>query len=115
MPRVASVDMEISGRSFARGACILPMTGSANRDPRVFDAPDEFDITRKRTAHLSFGGGIHCCLGAALARAELQVALPLLAERLENPWPAGPAEWRPPTEAVYGPERLPIAYRVRNG
>lgn len=113
MPRVATADVDLFGRSFARGAFLLPITGSANRDPRVFEAADEFDIHRKRSAHLTFGGGIHFCLGAALARVELQEVLPMLAERLLDPIPAGPADWRPPTEAVYGPERLPIAYRIR--
>ena len=113
LPRIATVDVEIHGRRFASGDCLLPITGSANRDARVFESPDRFDITCKRSTHLTFGGGIHHCLGAALARAELQVALSMLASRLSDLRDAGPAEWRPPTEAVFGPTRLPIRCRVR--
>jgi len=112
LPRVAAADIELCGLPFARGDWILPITGSANRDPRVFASPDSFDIARPRSPHLSFGGGIHFCLGAALARVELQVALPILASRLHEISAAGQAPWRPPTEAVYGPVRLPIAYRA---
>jgi cytochrome P450 len=96
----------------AAGACILPITGSANRDESIFDAADAFDITRKRPVHLTYGGGIHYCLGAALAKVELQESLPRLAKTLRNPIPAGPGDWLPPTEAVYGPTRLPIRYAM---
>jgi cytochrome P450 len=91
---------------------VLPITGSANRDASVFEAADILDISRRRTTHLTYGGGIHYCLGAALARVELQEALPLLASRLLEPTAAGPGEWLPPTEAVYGPVRLPIRYQT---
>jgi cytochrome P450 len=111
LPRIAKVDVEVNGVAFAAGACVLPITGSANRDAAVFEAADTLDISRKRTPHLTYGGGIHYCLGAALARVELQEALPLLARRLLDPTPAGPGEWLPPTEAVYGPNRLPIRYQ----
>jgi len=112
LPRIAKADVELNGVTFAEGTCVLPITGSANRDASVFDAADTLDITRKRTSHLTFGGGIHYCLGAALARVELGEALPLLASRLLDPSPAGPGEWLPPTEAVYGPVRLPMRYRL---
>jgi cytochrome P450 len=111
LPRIAKTDIELNGTPFAAGTCVLPITGSANRDASVFEAADTLDISRERTAHLTYGGGIHYCLGAALARLELQEALPLLANRLLDPSPAGPDEWLPPTEAVYGPVRLPIRYR----
>lgn len=111
VPRIAKVDVEVNGVRFPAGACIVPVTGSANRDARVFEAADTFDISRTRAPHLTYGGGTHYCLGAALARVELQEALPLLAGRLLEPTPAGPAEWLPPTEGVYGPVRLPIRYQ----
>jgi cytochrome P450 len=111
LPRIAKVDIELNDLEFAAGSCVLPITGSANRDASVFEAADTLDISRRRTTHLTYGGGIHYCLGAALARVELQEALPLLASRLLEPTPDGPGEWLPPTEAVYGPVRLPIRYQ----
>jgi len=113
VPRIATTDVEVGGRLFPRGSFILPITGAANRDPQVFVEPDRFDIARKRDTHLTFGGGIHHCLGAALARAQLQITLPLLARRLGELQADGPATWLPPTEAVYGPLSLPVAYRSR--
>jgi len=112
VPRIASDDLSWNGLEVQRGACFLPVVGSANRDAAVFEQADRFDITRKvergQPGHLAFGGGIHYCLGAALARAELQEALPILAERLTTLELAGPGEWLPPTEAVYGPIKLPL-------
>jgi cytochrome P450 len=112
VPRVAKVDVELSGLMLPAGSCVLPVTGSANRDETVFDRPDTLDITRTRTAHLTFGGGIHYCLGAVLARVELAEALPRLAQRIRDPRAAGTATWLPPTEAVYGPLSLPIYFRA---
>jgi cytochrome P450 len=111
VPRIAKTDVELNGLALAAGSCVLPVTGSANRDATVFHDADMLDITRPRVHHLTFGGGIHFCLGAALARVELQEALPRLAGAMRDPQPAGPAEWLPPTEAVYGPLRLPVRYR----
>jgi cytochrome P450 len=110
VPRVAKVDVELNGLALAAGSCVLPVTGSANRDESVFERPDVLDITRPRTAHLTFGGGIHFCLGAALARVELAEALPRLAIRIRDPRADGPGTWLPPTEAVYGPLSLPVRY-----
>jgi cytochrome P450 len=112
VPRIAKVDVELQGTVFAAGTCLLPVTGSANRDGDVFEHADTFDIGRKRAAQLTFGGGVHYCLGAALARVQLQEALPRLATGLRNPVQVGEADWLPPTEAVYGPTRLPIAFKA---
>jgi cytochrome P450 len=85
---------------------------AANRDPRAFDEPDAFDITRPRSAtQLTFGGGVHYCLGAALARAELEEALPLLARRLRNLAVAGDVQWRK-LATIRGPEVLPVSYAL---
>lgn len=110
VPRIAKVPIELKDLTLAAGSCVLPVTGSANRDETVFDRPDVLDITRPRTAHLTFGGGIHYCLGAVLARVELTEALPRLAARIHRPRAAAPGTWLPPTEAVYGPLSLPIRY-----
>ena len=110
VPRMAKVDVQLNDLTLTAGSCVLPVTGSANRDGSVFERPDTLDITRARTGHLTFGGGIHFCLGAALARLELAEALPRLAARIRDPHSAGPGTWLPPTEAVYGPLSLPIRY-----
>ena len=72
-----------------------------DRDPEAFDDPDVFDITRQgTTAQMTFGSGIHFCMGAALARAELQEALPLLARRLPGLARKGEVEWKPSTFGI---------------
>ncbi len=68
-----------AGRNFVRGEKIAMLFGSANRDPRHFDQPDEFIIDRGDASHITFGGGIHTCIGAPLARLELSVALERMA------------------------------------
>jgi cytochrome P450 len=108
VPRIAKSEVVLREQTFAPGTCVFPITGAANRDPRMFSEPDRFDITQRRRPHLTYGGGIHHCLGIALARAELQESLLALSAHLRAPQAAGPATWYPPTEAVYGPITLPI-------
>src|SRR5262249_18739681 len=73
----------VAGTELPAGANVLLLLGSANRDERVFDHPDEIDLERDNArAHLSFGHGIHFCLGASLARLEAQVVLSELTHRL---------------------------------
>ncbi len=64
------------------GALIYCLTGAANRDPAVFANPERFDVARSPNPHLSFGGGVHFCLGAPLARLEARIALSKLLRRL---------------------------------
>jgi cytochrome P450 PksS len=80
--RVASAELEISGALIARGERVLLCLAAANRDPAGFPDPDAFDIERTGTRHLSFGSGPHACLGAGLARMELEIALATLFRRL---------------------------------
>jgi cytochrome P450 len=108
--RVALEDIaNLAGRRIARGEGVLCLLGSANRDPSAYpDRPDRLDITRANVRPLSFGGGIHFCLGAQLARIEAEVAIVTLLRRLpglrlddvENP------EWRP-TFVLRGLKKLP--------
>ena len=77
-------DFEYKGHRFTQGEKVLLVLGAANRDPAVFDQPDRLDIGRSPNPHVSLGGGIHYCLGAPLARLELQTSLPILLERLPN-------------------------------
>jgi len=79
---VLSDGVEVAGRPVPRGAKVALLFGAANRDPRVFDGPEAFDVGRANAdAHIGFGGGIHVCIGAPLARIELAAALQTLLER----------------------------------
>ncbi|HEY5679942.1 MAG TPA: cytochrome P450 [Pseudomonadales bacterium] len=82
--RDALEDAEIAGIALPRGRAVLALLAAANRDPEAFDRPEELDIARKRIKPVSFGGGIHLCLGAQLARIEAHEALNVLLERLPN-------------------------------
>jgi cytochrome P450 len=72
--RTATQDVEVGGARIPKGAGVIPMYASANRDERKFPAADRFDITRNASGHLAFGLGVHFCLGAPLARLEARVA-----------------------------------------
>jgi cytochrome P450 len=83
-PRVATEDVELPVGTVRAGSSIPFFLGAVNRDPRVFDDPDRFDVARTPNPHLAFAGGIHLCVGAPLARLELQVALDAIVRRLPN-------------------------------
>jgi hypothetical protein len=109
--RQALVDADIAGVALPRGRSVIALLGAANRDPEAFEDPDRLDITRQRIKPLSFGGGIHLCLGAQLARIEAAEALTALLERLpdlqltayEHP------EWKP-TITLRGASSLPAVW-----
>jgi cytochrome P450 len=111
--RVALEDIEdLGGKKIPRGETVLCLLGSANRDPAVYpDQPDRLDITRQNVRPLSFGGGIHFCLGAQLARIEAEVAITTLLRRLPDLKldDAQNAEWRP-TFVLRGLKRLPASW-----
>ena len=79
--RTATTPTEINGVTIPTGAKIAALLGSANRDSLVFDNPEKINLERNPNNHISFGGGIHFCLGAPLARLELSTSLPALFER----------------------------------
>ena len=80
--RIATQDVQLGGCRIERGEPVNVLVAAANRDPAVFDDPDRFDVGRDNAArHLTFGGGIHHCLGAPLARLEARVALDVLLRR----------------------------------
>ncbi len=102
--RFASEEIVYRDVLFPAGTLVSTSLAGANRDPEAFEDPDTFDITRERgTAQMTFGAGIHFCMGAALARAELQEALPLLARRMPGPHAHGDIEWKPSTFGIWGP------------
>ena len=82
--RWAYDDVEMMGHTFHRGDKVALLLAAANRDPGVWDDPATFDPTRTAKAHVTFGGGLHFCVGAPLARLELQTALPILFSRLPD-------------------------------
>lgn len=82
--RVATRDSELAGVPIPAGSAVMPMLGAANRDENRYPDPDRFDIFRAPQPHISFGHGVHVCLGMHLARLEMRVALELLLDRLPN-------------------------------
>jgi cytochrome P450 len=80
-PRMAAAAVELHGKTIRPGERVLLVLSAANRDPRQFADPDTFDITRAPNPHVAFGGGIHHCLGANLARLEGQEAFRAITQR----------------------------------
>jgi cytochrome P450 len=80
--RVATRDTELGGVAIPAGSAVMPMLGSANREEDRYPDPDRFDIFREANAHISFGVGVHVCLGMHLARLEMRVAVNRLLDRL---------------------------------
>ncbi len=84
MPRYAMEDIEFHGKKIKKNQLVVPIIASANRDPKANENPDVFDIMRKDIQHVSFGHGIHLCLGLNLARLEAKVAINMLLERFPH-------------------------------
>ncbi|MGW0486130.1 MULTISPECIES: cytochrome P450 [Nonomuraea] len=80
-PRITTTDVEIAGQTIPAGSLVTASLPAANRDPAFIDDPDRLDITRGDLGHLAFGHGVHHCLGAPLARAEMRIAFPALFRR----------------------------------
>ncbi|HZF53064.1 MAG TPA: cytochrome P450 [Polyangiaceae bacterium] len=104
-------DVEIHGQVIPAGKLVLPMIGSANRDPKQFPDADRLDIDRNPNPHIAFGHGIHFCIGAPLARLEAKVALGDLIARVKGIELAGSEPWEPRKAFhVHGPTSLPIRF-----
>ncbi|MBP2371821.1 cytochrome P450 [Pseudonocardia parietis] len=110
--RTAKRDLVVGGRTFAEGHNVCVLVGSANRDPRAFDNPDAFDVTRyagsaATARHLGFALGIHYCMGAALARLEGEILFAMLARRVQTLELAGDPVYRP-NLLIRGLKELPM-------
>ena len=105
--REAVEDFDYQGLPIAKGTTLHLLSGVAATEEGVF-APG-FDITAERARHFGFGGGIHHCLGHAIARSDMTVAMTILPRRLRNPRADGPGDWLPDSGNT-GPVRLPIAF-----
>lgn len=111
--RMARRDFDLFGQSIRKGQVLVFLFGAANRDAEVFATPDTFDITRKKNPHLTFGYGLHHCIGAATARMEADIAFSTLLRRtkdmqllIENP------QWRD-VFRFRGLKSLPVQFEVR--
>ncbi|MEM6623285.1 MAG: cytochrome P450 [Pseudomonadota bacterium] len=109
--REAVEDLTYQGLEIARGTTLHLLSGAAGTDRDVY--ADGFDITAERKRHFGFGGGVHHCLGHAIARSDMAVALTVLPQRLVDPRPSGPATWLPDSGNT-GPIHLPISFTARN-
>ncbi|MFI2262685.1 cytochrome P450 [Streptomyces tubercidicus] len=108
-PRYATEDVEVGGTLVRAGSPVLVAVGAANRDGLRFDAPGTLDISRTGMQHLGFGHGVHHCLGAPLARLELQEAIGALVTRFPELRLAGDVVWKNEM-LVRGPRVLPVGW-----
>ncbi|MFJ8850732.1 cytochrome P450 [Streptomyces sp. NPDC102437] len=112
IPRVAVEDIEIGGVTIHAGDGVILTMAVINRDEAVYPSPDDLDLGRNARNHVAFGFGIHQCLGQNLARAELEIALPALFDRLPGLRLAVPAEEIPfkPGDTIQGLLELPVTW-----
>lgn len=112
--RFASEDIVYRGILFPKNTLVFPSLANANFDEEVTEGdPYLFDITRepvKGRMQMTFGSGIHYCLGASLARAELQEALPILAQRMPDLAVDGTITWKPESAAIFGADHFPVTF-----
>ncbi|MDQ0797972.1 cytochrome P450 [Streptomyces sp. B1I3] len=108
-PRYATQDVEVGGTLVRAGEPVLVAVGAANRDALKFDGAGRLDVTRSGVQHLGFGHGVHHCLGAPLARLELQEALEALLVRFPGLHLAGDVAWKDQM-LVRGPREMPVGW-----
>jgi cytochrome P450 len=110
--RVTTERVELAGQAIAAGELVIASLPAANRDPAFLRDPDPLDVTRRTSAHLAFGHGVHHCLGAPLARMQLRVAYPALLRRFPELRPADPegAVHLRAHDIVHGVTSLPVMW-----
>lgn len=109
--RTTTREVELDGSRIAEGEKVLMFLASANRDPRRWDEPDRYDITRRTSGHVGFGSGIHMCVGQLVARLEGEVMLTALARRIASIEISGPVERRY-NNTLRGLDRLPLTVKA---
>jgi len=111
IPRITTCDLELGEFTVPAGSLVSLSLAGANHDPAVYPHPDRFQLAEPRPeGQLGFGGGAHRCLGASLARAEMQEALPILARTMPAMEVAQEPEWRSPLGGIAGPLRLDLRF-----
>ncbi|HEV2368881.1 MAG TPA: cytochrome P450, partial [Acidimicrobiales bacterium] len=108
--RITLDAVQVADQEIPKGRILMLCIAAANRDPAVFEHANRLDLTRPQPSHVGFGGGIHFCLGAALARVEARIVVPTLVRRLPRLRLDGPRPtWRP-TFTIRGLSRLHLAW-----
>lgn len=107
--RVATEDVRLSGIRIAEGEAVMAVNSSANHDETVFDDPEILDLTREHNPHLGFGHGVHHCVGAQIARVQLQEAVSGLVRRFPGLRAAAPPEWKTGLK-TRAPRSLPVTW-----
>lgn len=112
LPRITTAEVEVNGVTIPAGAIVIPSLAAANRDPAVFDNPDQLNLDRADNPQVGFGAGIHHCLGAQLARVELQETLSALFRRMPDVRLAVPESElrRKSSSMIRGLESMPITW-----
>ena len=108
--RTTTRPVEIGGVALGEGEKVLMFLGAANRDPRRWERPDEYDIARRTSGHVGFGNGVHMCVGQLLARLEGEVLLTALARKVGSIEITGPVERRY-NNTLRGLASLPLTIR----
>jgi pimeloyl-[acyl-carrier protein] synthase len=109
--RIAKDDVTIGGTLIRRGEGVTAILGAANRDPMRFPDPDRLDLSRRDNHHLAFGGGIHYCLGAPLARLEAEIAFEAILTRMPDlELETDAPEWQESRSTLRGLKALPVAW-----
>ncbi len=112
MRRTARHDVELAGETIREGDKVVMYFGAANRDPEVFDRPDELILARDPNPQIAFGTGPHGCLGQHIARIEIDAMLAEVLTRMRDFELAAPVEWLP-SNFISGPKRMPLRFSAR--